>query len=255
MSGPARFASFDRLEVEAHQNSRFRRVSRRLGAQTSPPRLGLALLWAVVISWVVVVAGGAPGAMAGTAEHWAHPTMTVRDETGFPEYRRALELAAARWNEAGANVRLVVADGRGAGCSNPVVAEVPVCRRTFSNARVGEAYVWADGGHISRASILIDTRPMPFEHLVAVACHELGHTFGMSHRQESSSCLTAQIHSSEPDARDLAKLRHDHEHVPHPAPPSSSPAPRSAEGESCADDQLVRLGTTCLGSLVPRLVH
>lgn len=178
-------------------------------------------------------------------EHWTSPLVVIRDETGVPEYRRAIALAAARWNAAGAPVRLDVQDGLGRGCDSPPVGEISVCRHDLPASTVGEARSWLDGDHIVKASVLMDTAPRPFEHLVAIACHELGHTLGMDHRTERSSCLTATIHSSDPDQHDHAELRRTHGHQHDPAPPPEAP-------ERCSG--LVRLGGVCLGSL-EQVVH
>lgn len=181
-------------------------------------------------------------------EHWTVPTVIVRDETGIAEYRRAIAMAAARWNAAGSAVRLDVRDGLGRGCDAPSVGNVAVCRADLPSTTAGEARVWVDGDHIIKGSVLIDAGARPFEHLVAIACHELGHALGMDHRAERSSCLTATIHSSDPDAHDRAELRRTHGHS-HPAPaPQPDKQPGGQPGERCPT--LVRHNGQCVNPLV-----
>lgn len=181
-------------------------------------------------------------------EHWTVPTVIVRDETGLADHRRAIGMAAARWNAAGAAVRFEVRDGLGRGCAAPANGSISVCRADLPGSTAGEARVWLDGEHVVKGSVLIDAGARPFEHLVAIACHELGHTLGMDHRAERSSCLTATIHSADPDDHDRGALRRTHSHR-HTAPkPQSSREPESQPAESCPT--LVRINGQCTNPLV-----
>jgi hypothetical protein len=196
---------------------------------------------------VLLAAGAAaPGASADhTSGHWHDRTVVVRDETGFADHRRALDLAVRQWNAAGAAVRLELASGRGAGCDAPQAGEISVCRADLPPSRAGEARVWKQGDHIVRASVLVRADSWRFEHLVAIACHELGHALGLDHRSERTSCLTATIHSSQPDEHDLADLRAAHAHTEE-VPPSAQPAPSDASEPSPCP--LLRLNGSCVMS-------
>jgi hypothetical protein len=195
---------------------------------------------AVALALVLVTATGGEAQAHHGQWHWNQQVVVVRDETGFADYRRAIGLAAARWNAAGAGVRLEVAGGRGRGCGDPERGEITVCRRSFAGNQAGSARVWLEGDHIVRGSVLMDTRPRPYEHLVAIACHELGHALGLDHRSERSSCLTATIHASDPDEHDRAELRRLHAH--------SHGTPGPAGTGSCGG-HVLRLGESCVGSL------
>jgi hypothetical protein len=201
------------------------------------PRRAAAVIAAVLtaaLSLTLSVSARADDSDMATA-HWAARTVVVRDETGFADYHRAIEQAVNQWNAAAASIQLQLAGGLGRGCENPQGAEIPVCRSDLSGNRAGETRLWFAGGHVDAASVLMDASPHPFDQLVAIACHELGHALGLDHDSRASSCLTPTIGSTTPDDQDRhdLRVRYDHVHADgHPAEHS----------DSC----MVRAGVTCL---------
>ncbi len=191
------------------------------------PRLWLvttALLLLGVLSAIVFRLDAAVAELPQRG-HWPSGgrDVTVVDGTGDPGWHQATRWAVARWNEAGADVRLTWARARGV--CEPDTGSITVCLNTREAlGEVGNPGMEGitnpaveDGHHTSSAGVLVcaDCRLDPARRRV-VATHEVGHALGLVHSANVRSVMYRAGGAEAPDERDRRALRAIYAH--HDAP-------------------------------------
>ena len=187
----------------------------------------LGLLNAVVLLFALLEALvfhplDATVASLGRTRHWPSGgrDLVIVDKTGDRRWQQATQWAVARWNEAGAGVRLTWEAGRGP-CRHEGV-RIAVCQRPSTELRrqgppraEGLAKPQLDGeSHISGAIVLVCSDcSLDLSRRRVVATHEVGHVLGLSHSGDLGALMSNHGGSEHPDRRAYAMLRaiYDHE--------------------------------------------
>ncbi len=124
----------------------------------------------------------------------------------------AVKSAAGKWTRKSTVLDINLKRG-GAGCG-AVSGRVKICSGSFGGGWAGLTEVAQQGPHIVWATVKLDNAALAAKH--AVACHELGHALGLSHRaqSETSSCLTPSVSAAQrrPDSHDIRMLRRIYRH-------------------------------------------
>ncbi len=143
--------------------------------------------------------------------HWqglnTERTIRVADCVG-PRWDAPLRDAVGAWNSSAYIYMKVVP------CDQSHRIKVRTVYNT--NMGAGKATYSYSGNHFSSATVLLNNaRDHDVER--GIVCHELGHTLGLDHRAETSSCMLAVLRPSDsnrPDTHDYGALRQGYSHLP-----------------------------------------
>jgi hypothetical protein len=178
--------------------------------------LGLALGLLILLDFTSPVTAADPG-----PAHW--PTgsrdVVVVDRTGNPDWQAATKWAVARWDEAGARIRLTWQEAPAGDCS-PQKVRIVVCTATWRALNtpfpIGlEAQVSPDTGgphDLSSQIQVCSDCDMDAARREAVATHEVGHALGLVHDSRPESVMFPTGGAVRPDAGDVAALRAAYAH-------------------------------------------
>lgn len=178
------------------------------------------ILW--VLALLTFLVGPSTSAAAVTTLHWKrspHPVVvTLYDQTGDPLWRDAIQRLSGEWNAGIEGVEFVYrVSTTNADCTTGRGAfTVVACIRENSNVNhVAEAHLYSDGEHLVHAMIWMDPRSDPSRN--HLACHELGHTLGVVHRnpEENNTCMIdGYVERVEhPDQKDFDGVTRQHSHT------------------------------------------
>lgn len=181
----------------------------------------LTLLNAVVLAFALLEALvfhrlDATVASLGQTGHWSsgQRDLVIVDKTGDRRWQQATQWAVARWNEAGAGVRLSWEAGRGP--CRPEGVRIAVCLRSSEELRrqgppraegLAKPQL-GDNSHIDGATVLVCSDcGLDLSRRRVVATHEVGHTLGLHHSGDLGALMSNQGGSEYPDRRAYATLR------------------------------------------------
>lgn len=184
-------------------------------------------------------------ASTGNPYHWAHTASPFTVKLGSnltSAWTSFLDDASSDWSSDGAltdhfgpftttnparsNVVAGLTTGRRCRATS---GRVEVCNATYgNNGWLGLASIWASGDHITQATVKLNdtyfgsgsSYDTPTWRAV-VTCHEVGHTFGLDHQDESGAsfhtCLdyanTPDSSNTHPNRFDYSTLETSYEHL------------------------------------------
>ncbi len=168
---------------------------------------------ALFVFTVAVAVAPPASASHGNGLHWIRPTsnmlrnVAVVDKTGSPDWATKIRSAINSWNAGLNTVELVYSTGSTGGCSLNN-GRIEICLGSSSSAN------WRYNTYSHLLGAIVTLNRNHFSAAEAMACHELGHTLGLRHRSERSSCLTSTVYASQtkPDAHDYRQVDLQHNH-------------------------------------------
>ena len=115
----------------------------------------------------------------------------------------------------------VVAGSTSARKCTPVAGTVQVCNARYGGGWLGQAQIWASGNHITQGTAKINDRyyyPGSYYWTAAwmgmAACHEVGHTWGLGHQDESGRDFhTCLDYANNPDGDNMHPNGHDYQQL------------------------------------------
>ncbi len=101
--------------------------------------------------------------------------------------------------------------------------KVHICSGSYGNTGwVGLTQFKAQGHHIIAVRVRLNTHLIPRNFDTTVTCHELGHSIGLGHRSQSTSCMKQGRTSSRPDSNDYSSLDKIYAHLDGMTPESAT---------------------------------
>ena len=170
----------------------------------------IALVVAVLASTLLGVGGTATAEAAVTTRSWSKTVvyvydMTAKLHTSDGSAVWAVSAAAERWDNGNPIDFRYTTKGCPANAQCVIVKQAELAAPT-----VGVTSIAFVGSDIKAVTITLDTtfgRTNNAARRRNVICHELGHSLGLQHRTQKSSCLTSYASDQKyPDATDVKNL-------------------------------------------------
>lgn len=206
------------------------------------------LIAAALASILVAPTPPAHAAAASAGYHWYNTTngeVTVKFLSKVESiWDRGVSHAAKVWTESD-KVNATVVDKAPDSSCGLARGKVNICSGHYSGGWAGLTEVtYTVSGHVLTARMrLNDSTPSTAR--IAVACHEMGHAFGLAHNDpgDTTSCMTPTVTSAQknPDNSNYNKLDQIYQHQPDGATraPSGNDGVYSSSQETFVHDGLI----------------
>jgi hypothetical protein len=182
---------------------------------------------------VTVVLGVTPSASAITGNyigvHWrraVNPFTVEVVSSVVPHFNDPLARAARLWSESNKLDMAITPGNTSADARHHcayITGKVHVCSSNFgSTGWVGLTQFHANGHHITSVRVLLNDPTIPRTFRNTVSCHELGHTLGLAHRWQSTSCMKQGQTAAHPDSTDYHELAKIYRHLDGMTPEQTS---------------------------------
>lgn len=154
-----------------------------------------ALAWSAVIALPVAVTSSTANANHQLGYHWARktsPFTVILAKSVRPVWHRYIDVAAADWSRSSRfDIKLRQGTFDPRSC-NPASGRIRVCSARYGdNGWLGLTQIWRTGDHIIQATSKLNDTYFVTERFNTnrwrqlSVCHEIGHTFGLSHQDEN----------------------------------------------------------------------
>jgi predicted Zn-dependent protease len=178
----------------------------------------IVILLAVAVFTVATAENGLPlgNYDNGIGDSWPanHRDLTIVDRTGSSAWHQAIEDAIATWNAGGSALSFSLVTESGP-CAQQH-DHIEYCQATANQiAQVGSDgdqglfIPWVTNHHTYKSAILLlcSNCDLTENRMIIIATHEMGHSLGLPHNPDPSSCMYFAGGSTQPDAVDYDILR------------------------------------------------
>ncbi len=190
-------------------------------------RSGLMILLALVISVGLSEQVGATNTWSNY--HWARTANPFTVKLGnnlSSSWQPYLATSSSDWSDSNVLDTIIVSGRTSSRTCRASTGRVEVCNAKYgNNGWLGLASIWINGDHITKGTVKLNDTYMqkaPYNSVAEknhVMCQEIGHTFGLTHQDETGAelgtCMdySSSDNSQHPNAHDYEELETIYAHL------------------------------------------